>query len=101
MDAMRKKHPGTFLMPVVRVLGGNRQDAQFEAALPAYYNRPKYVEFLHDDLCTTENILLTNLFIILESVEMIAQLRIGSIFFMAIIVPARWLAANTHKLSHR
>ena len=101
MDQMKNKHPDTFLMPVIRVLGGNRQDAQFEAAVPAYYNRLKYVDFLHEDLCTTENILLTNLFVILESVEMIAQLRVGSIFFLAIVVPTRWLAAKTHTLSHR
>ena len=36
MDQMKDKHPGTFLLPVVRVLGGNRQDAQMEAAVPAY-----------------------------------------------------------------
>ena len=101
VDQLAKKHPGKFLMPVVRVLGGNRQDAQFEASMPAYMNRPDYMEFLHEDLCTSENILLRKLFTILESVEMIAQLRLGSVFFLAIIVPTRWLAANTHKLSHR
>jgi len=31
---------------------------------------------------------------------MIAQLRICSIFFLTIIVPMRWLASNTFKLSH-
>ena len=32
---------------------------------------------------------------------MIAQLRLCSIFFLTIIVPMRWLASNTFKLSHR
>ena len=49
----------------------------------------------------SENILQRNLFIILESSEMIAQLRLCSIFFLTIIVPMRWLASNTFKLSHR
>ena len=42
-----------------------------------------------------------NLFIILESSEMIAQLRLCSIFFLTIIVPMRWLASNTFKFAHR
>jgi hypothetical protein len=49
-----------------------------------------------------ENILHQhNLFVILESSETIAQLRLCSIFFLTIIVPMRWLASNTFKLSHR
>ncbi len=48
-----------------------------------------------------ENILQCNLFIILESLEMIAQLRICSILFPTVIVPMQWLASNTFKLAHR
>ena len=33
--------------------------------------------------------------------EFVAQLRVASIFFFAVIVPMRWLAGNTHKLAHR
>ncbi len=40
-------------------------------------------------------------FIILHSVEMIAQLRIASIIFIAVVVPMRWLAGKTHELAHR
>ena len=32
---------------------------------------------------------------------MIAQLRVGSIFFLSILVPMRWLSANTHLMEHR
>ena len=32
---------------------------------------------------------------------MIAQLRVGSMFFLSILVPMRWLSANTHILEHR
>jgi hypothetical protein len=32
---------------------------------------------------------------------MIAQLRIASIIFIAVVVPMRWLAAKTHELAHR
>ena len=41
------------------------------------------------------------LFIILRSVQMIAQLRVGSIFFLSILVLTRRLSANTHFLEHR
>jgi len=48
----------------------------------------------------SENILQRKLFIIIESSEMIAQLRLCSIFFLTIIVPMCWLASNTFKLAH-
>ena len=32
---------------------------------------------------------------------MIAQLRVGSIFFLSILFPMRWLSANTHLLEHQ
>ena len=61
------------------------------------------VKYLHQTLCANEkeNILQTNLFIVLECVEIIAQLRVASIFFLAVIVPWRWLAGKSHSLGHR
>ena len=41
------------------------------------------------------------LFIVLRSVQMIAQLQVGSIFFLYILVSMRWLSSNTHLLEHR
>ena len=91
---METFRPGSLFVPVVRVLNGNRQDASFEGAFPLYVGRSHMVAFLNERLCAgvSENILQRNLFIILESSEMIAQLRICSIFFLTIIVPMRWLA---------
>ncbi len=37
---------------------------------------------------------------IYESLEMIAQLWLCSMFFLTIIVPMRWLASHTFKLAH-
>ena len=48
-----------------------------------------------------DSIMQRALFIIIRSVQMIAQLRVGSIFFLSIIVPMRWLSANTHLLERR
>ena len=33
-DWMRRYHPGELMMPVIRTLGGDRQDTSFEGALP-------------------------------------------------------------------
>jgi hypothetical protein len=48
----------------------------------------------------SKNILQRNLFIILESLEMIAQLQLCPIFFLIIIVPMYWRASNIFKLAH-
>ena len=48
-----------------------------------------------------DSIMQRALFIVLRSVQMIAQLRVGYIFFLSILVPMRWLSANTHLLEHR
>ena len=48
-----------------------------------------------------DSIMQRALFIILRSVQMIAQLRVGSIFFLSILVLMRWLSANAHLLEHQ
>ena len=99
---MTTYHEGVTWLPVVRVNGGARQDGSFEAALPLYLGRKFIVQFLHKTLCSNkkENILQTALFIVLECVEMIAQVRVASIFFISVIVPWRWLAGKCHELGH-
>ncbi len=91
------------MMPVICTLGGDCQDSSFEGALLVYMGRKFFVQFLHKELCSSlnENILQTNMFIILRSTKMIAQLHIASIVFMAVVVPMRWLAGKTHELAHR
>ena len=65
--------------------------------------RHYFFAFLHHYLCCTDsdNILQHNLFITLSCVEVISELHVASIFFVAFIVTMRWLAGKTHKLSHR
>ena len=80
---MKTHHQGITWLPIIHVLGGSRQDGSFKAALPLYVGRTFIVHFLHKTLCSNkkENILQTNPFIVLECVEMIAQVRVASIFF--------------------
>ena len=48
-----------------------------------------------------DSIMQRELLIILRSIQMIAQLRVGSILFLSILVPMIWLSANIHILEHR
>ena len=52
-------------------------------------------------LPNNDSIMQRALFIILRSVQMISQLRVGSIFFLSILVPMRWLSFNTNLLEHQ
>ena len=55
------------------------------------------MEFLDERLRTpADNILQENLFIILSSMEMIALTRVCAIIHLAICMPLRWLAGNSH-----
>ena len=93
---------GELLMPIVQALGGKRQDGLFQGALPVFMARHYFGAFLRHYLCCTDsdNILQHNLFITLSCVEVIDELRVASIFFIAFIFPMRWLDGNTHELDH-
>ncbi len=90
-------------MPAICTLGGDCQDSSFEGALLVYMGRKFFVQFLHEGLCSSskENILQTNIYIILRATKMIAQLQVASIVFIAVVVPMHWLAGKMHKLGHR
>jgi len=98
-----RNHPGQLRLPILRTICGSRHDAEFEACLGNYWARPQLVEWLMYALSKpkNENILQRALYMILTANEMGAQLRVGAIFFIAVIVPMRWLAGKTHLLAHR
>ena len=91
------------MMPVICTLGRDRQDFSFEGALPVYIGHNFFVQFLHKELCSSlkEDILQTNMCIILRATKMIAQLHIASIIFNPVVVPMRQLAGKMHELGHR
>ena len=96
-DWMRRYHPGELMMPVSHTLGGYQKDTSFVGALLVYMGHRFFVQFLHEELCSSskENILQMNMFIILRATDMIAQLHIASIIFIAVVIPVRWLAGKT------
>jgi hypothetical protein len=125
---MVHNHPGAVLLHVERA-SGSRQDLAVEGAGALYLNRvycealrleavrtlllllltphssnlaAADIEFLDARLRTCGadgNILQENLFIILTSLDMIAQARLCSIVHLSICLPMRWLAGNSHLLA--
>jgi hypothetical protein len=55
--------------------------------------------FTNECLLASDNLLQHSLFIVLGLMEMIAQLRVASIFHLAVVIPMRWLAGHNNKLS--
>ena len=47
-----------------------------------------------------DSIMQRDLYILIRSAEMTAQLRVGAIFFLSAIVPMQWLSAKTRLLAH-
>jgi hypothetical protein len=73
---MKVFHPGVYLFPVARALGGTRHDIGIEGAVPVLMNLRYYVEFLDWRLtcAVKDNLLQSSLYITLRSVEMVALL---------------------------
>ena len=78
-----RRFEGRVKVPITRVLGGDRFDVVFEACVGNYWKRPEIMQWLWLvlPLPKSDSILWQSLYIILRSTEMIAQLRIGAIFF--------------------
>ena len=66
---MQEFHPDAYLFPVIRALGGTRQDLCVEAAPAVLMNLPYYLHYLHWRIEATggsfDNILQTKLYIML------------------------------------
>jgi hypothetical protein len=73
-DWKEEFHPGKRWLPVIRALGGNRQDVAFEAALPIYDQRQDILNFVAMQLEFGPNILQDSLFLPLGSMQVIASL---------------------------
>ena len=103
-DWFLEKHAGEFLFQTERT-AGSRQDIVAMGSLALYWNRNVYIEFLSDRMKwyggVEKNILQSCLWMELTSLEVATCARLFSILYLSLIVPVRWFAAKTHKLSHR
>ena len=61
-------------------------------ALLVYNSIDEMLAFTNECLLCGKNILQHCLFLALGSMEVVAQLRVASILFLAVVVPMRWLA---------
>ena len=95
---MRTYHTGAFLYSLERALGGNIQDVGIEGSPALLMNIPFYLDFLNWRGGMVDNILQKNLYIELQSVEVVALVRCLSILHISICLPTRWLAGNTEDL---
>ena len=94
-----KHYPGSLFLNVNKLSGG-RYDVCFESVGSIYMNRIHYVEYLDEALsmANKNNTLEESLFVILNSVQMIASVKGLSISYLYFVIPIRWLAGNSHKL---
>ena len=92
---MEEHHHRALLLHVERTTG-SRNDL-----IVVYWNNQYWVEFLDDCLrISGDNILKEqNLFVVLSSLEIIALSHVCSIVHLAICLPIRWLASNSHLLA--
>jgi hypothetical protein len=90
--------PGLCLLLVICACGGNKKDAEFEGTLSVYDAPDEMLQFTNPCLLCSENKLQHCLYLSLGSMEFVALLRCASIVHVAMVLPMRWLAGNTHKL---
>ncbi len=71
---MRTYNPNVHHYQITRALGGTRKDIDSEGSMAVFMNIPYFLQFLDWRLSSgsRDSILMKNLFIILQSVEMIA-----------------------------
>ena len=98
-----KRCEGSVRIPFTRVLKGEKQDVAFEACIPTYFHRKDILAWLihaqvAKDPNNETNVLQTALWTQLMCVEMIAQLRVGGIFFY-VNTPTHALACWEHTLT--
>ena len=98
---LKETHPLDFAMHLERAEGG-RQDLDFDAAVPMYMVRKRFVEFLHMLVYSADhsNILEDFLYITLSAKEYIAMLRANSVVDLLISRPLRFLAGSAYKLDN-
>jgi hypothetical protein len=101
-DYMRMYNPNAHHYQITHELGGTRQDVGSEGSMAVFMNILYFLEFLDWRLSSgrgRDSILLKNLFLILQSVELIALFRVLAILHVAICIPTRWLAGKTQELT--
>ena len=95
----REQHPAAYYLPLERA-PGSRQDLSFDGAVPIFANRVIVSGFLHKlvFIPNHSNILEDFLWHALGSIEMVALLRVHTLFDLLISRPLRWLSGKSSEL---
>ena len=94
---LNQKYPSAMWLQFERALG-SRMDLAFDGAEPIFWNRPIILEFLNQLLVPgADNKLETFLWRALSCNEMVAHLRVCTLFKNIISEPMRWLAGKASK----
>ena len=99
-EAWRSENfPNEYYLPLERA-AGSRQDLSFDGAVPIYANRKIVSKFLHKLVLVPNhsNILEDFLWHTLGSVEMVALLRVHTLYDLVLSRPLRWLSGKSHEL---
>jgi hypothetical protein len=93
-----KSYPSAMWMPIERA-HGSRQDLAFDGAVPIFMNRKIILEFLHGLVSVpgSDNLLEKFLWRVLKCNEMVALLRVCTLFKYILAEPMRWLAGSGSK----
>ena len=94
---LKKHYPSAMWLPFERALG-SRMDLSFDGCVPIFWNRTIILEFLNSLLVPgADNKLETYLWRALSCNEMVAHLRVCTLFQIIISEPMRWLAGKASK----
>ncbi len=93
-------NPNSHHYQLSQALGGAWQDIGCEGAYGCHYEHPTVLGVFELVIVwyKCRHILMRSLFISLQSVEMIAQMRVLAILHISICIPTWWLAGNCQEL---
>jgi hypothetical protein len=92
---LKEYHGETLYLKVARMEMGTRQDIATEAAFAAYWNRPKFVDFLKASRVSQSQLLRDHCYVEMTSPVIIAALRARAIFHDKFTTHTRFLSAST------
>ena len=96
---LKKHHPSALFLPFERA-HGSRQDLAFDGAVPIFMNRRIILEFIRGLLVPgATNSLEKFIWRVLSCNEMVATLRVCTLFALLISQPMRWLAGSASQLT--
>ena len=96
---MLEHFPTAYYLPLERA-GGSRQDLSFDGAVPIFANRLILSKFLHKLVFVPNhsNILEDYLWHTLGSTEIVALLRVHTLYDLLVSRPLRWLSGKSAEL---